>query len=746
MEKLDRYRIEQEKRLTEATKSQQAVAALVTGGLQKRLLSSIDAFARTINVHRRGVKKAVDEAAEAVSVSPSQLANLMRLTLEADDAASDSVDSEETSYDEGESTDTLLEQPDLSVNDLDTLMETATAASSDASHLEGLKALQRELDLVDEMLSIAEASRYDKDARIGKLIEWIDENMCPGILSSGGTSPHWNDRRVIIFTEFEDTRRYIERCLMEAISRTDEAYGRIATFTGSTSPQRREEIKDLFNREPSDDPLRILIATDAAREGLNFQRHCHDLFHFDLPWNPGRLDQRNGRIDRKLQPADEVFCHYFVYSQRPEDRVLQVLVKKGERIREELGSAAKVLEGRVAESIGRTGMRRNHLDELAEFIENAELDSRRSVVEDELEAARSRQEKLKVEIEGLRTRLERSGQRIGITAPQFRQTLSMSLRLAGAPAIESSASTNKARQDAPDTFKFPATSEVLARDSGWAPALDTLRDRRKRGESLNEWRRRSKVRPLVFEDSGKLGENAVHMHLEHRVAQRLLGRFTSQGLIHHDLSKACLTTGPDSVERVILLGRLSVYGPGAARLHEEIVLITARWFDPSSRSRPLTPYQERTEQRTLTSFQEALNNAGQYAVSEQVQARIAASAQNDITDLLPHLESRCKTLLEDAENLLSERAKEESLSMVQLLTRQRERIEGEFNTDGRQLTLGFTQGELRQHEADRRAWSRRLEDIEDELETEPRRIADSYTVHAHRIDPLGIVYLWPRTG
>ena len=322
----------------------------------------------------------------------------------------------------------------------------------------------------------------------------------------------------------------------------------------------------------------------------------------------------------------------------------------------------------------------------------------------------------------------------------------MSLRLAGAPAIESSDSANGTRQDAPDTFNFPATSEVLARDSGWAPALDTLRDRRKRGESLSEWRRRSQVRPLVFEDSGKLGENAVHMHLEHRVAQRLLGRFTSQGLIHHDLSKACLTTGPDSVERVILLGRLSVYGPGAARLHEEIVLITARWFDPSSRSRPLTPYQERTEQRTLTSFQEALNNAGQYAVSEQVQARIAASAQNDITDLLPHLESRCKTLLEDAENLLSERAKEESLSMVQLLTRQRERIEGEFNTDGRQLTLGFTQGELRQHEADRRAWSRRLEDIEDELETEPRRIADSYTVHAHRIDPLGVVYLWPRTG
>ena len=65
---------------------------------------------------------------------------------------------------------------------------------------------------------------------------------------------------------------------------------------------------------------------------------------------PSRLDQRNGRIDRKLQPADEVFCRYFVFVQRPEDRVLKVLVNKVERIREELGSVAKVLEARAGET------------------------------------------------------------------------------------------------------------------------------------------------------------------------------------------------------------------------------------------------------------------------------------------------------------------------------------------------------------------------------------------------------------
>ena len=63
----------------------------------------------------------------------------------------------------------------------------------------------------------------------------------------------------------------------------------------------------------------------------------------------------------------------------------------------------------------------------------------------------------------------------------------------------------------------------------------------------------------------------MQLHLEHRVARRLLGRFTAQGLIHHDLSKACLTAAPDAIPRVVLLGRLALYGPKAARLHEEIV-------------------------------------------------------------------------------------------------------------------------------------------------------------------------------
>ena len=69
-------------------------------------------------------------------------------------------------------------------------------------------------------------------------------------------------------------------------------------FTRGVRVRGRRELDDVMPT-PRATPLRILLATDAAREGLNFQAHCTDLFHFDLPWNPGRIEQRNGRIDRK---------------------------------------------------------------------------------------------------------------------------------------------------------------------------------------------------------------------------------------------------------------------------------------------------------------------------------------------------------------------------------------------------------------------------------------------------------------
>src|SRR5260370_33795791 len=75
----------------------------------------------------------------------------------------------------------------------------------------------------------------------------------------------------------------------------------------------------------------------------------------DVGWNPGRLEQRNGRIDRKLQPSPKVWCRYFVYEQREEDVVLQALVRKTELIRTQLGSAGQVIGHRLSDRLEREG-------------------------------------------------------------------------------------------------------------------------------------------------------------------------------------------------------------------------------------------------------------------------------------------------------------------------------------------------------------------------------------------------------
>ena len=140
------------------------------------------------------------------------------------------------------------------------------------------------------------------------------------------------------------------------MSDTDRADDRIGVFTGATGSDRREEVKRAFNADPLLERLRILICTDAAREGINLQTRCSDLVHFDLPWNPARLEQRNGRIDRKLQPAKRIHCRYFRYEQREADIVLEALVRKTETIREQLGSVGQVIEERIAKRLAEGGI------------------------------------------------------------------------------------------------------------------------------------------------------------------------------------------------------------------------------------------------------------------------------------------------------------------------------------------------------------------------------------------------------
>jgi hypothetical protein len=595
------------------------------------------------------------------------------------------------------------------------------------------------LAAVDEVLAVAEPAALRPDARVRWLVQWIKANLLSG--------PTWNERRLIIFTEWEDTRRWLERRLREALAETDRPDERIAVFTGTTGQDRREEVKAAFNADPAREPLRILICTDAAREGINLQTWCADLVHFDLPWNPSRLEQRNGRIDRKLQPAKQVVCRYFRYEQREADIVLDALVRKTEVIQKQLGSAGQVIEQRIAARLAEGGIDRGAAKALARSIEDEtdaeRLKRARAEMDDEEKA---RYERVLAEQRDLQGALERSRERVGVAPDDLQRVVGAALARAGLSLDSTRAETvgNAA------TFRFDPGHAAFAREAGWQDTFDDLRERpRKRGERIGEWRRKAPIRAIAFESprlpDGRNASEVVQVHLEHRLVRRLLSRFLSQGF-QSGLSRISVIEGAGAQPRVALMGRLAVYGAGAARLHEEIIPVTAIWTEAERERKPLRPLGESGEERTLNQLEEALRHA--HAAPAMAVARVQVLIERDIADLLPSLERVAGERLARVKVDLLRRGEAEAKSLTGLLDQQRRRIvRANAEVDSDQLLLpGIADEERRERAADRRHWQSRLARLEQEIRDEPARIRASYEVSAHRLEPVGLVYLWPATG
>jgi ERCC4-related helicase len=713
---LQQYRTRREERLKDAPKSTQTAANLVITSLQKRLLSSVEAFARTLKVHRNAIERQSQQPRTAVA--PKNLTLLVQAPGADDDRAD-------------------LAEDEVQVEE-DSQMTAATPTAV-------LDITQRELELLQEMSEIAEVARYQPDGRMAKLLDWMRTHLCPDLGKRGAT---WTNRRALIFTEYTDTKRYLERQIQAAIANSDRENERLDTFHGGMGEERREAIKTAFNADPSRHPLRILIATDAAREGVNLQNYCADLFHFDIPWNPSRMEQRNGRIDRKLQREPVVRCHYFVLPQRPEDRVLEVLVRKTATIQDELGSLSPVVEKKISKLLDR-GIPVGEERRLTAAIEvadraDAESPARGQVIQEELEAIRVRREKLHQQQADLEDLLRESRRWLGLDDRHFRDALCAALEMLGARPLEP-LDPNEAVRDAERTrWAFPALDRQPGADLAWATALDTLRPPRQQGQKLWEWRKDAAIRPVVFRDPGTLDGQVVHLHLEHRLVQRLLGRFLSQGFLYDELTRACVCLTDDPVPKVIVLGRLSLYGQRAARLHDEIITVAAEWIAPEDRGRGrLRPLTESEKEDALEVLERSLATPRLRDVPPSVAERFSGYAPRDVEDLIPHLERRASALTERAQKKLQERGRKEAAEMKKLLEEQRDRIlQQQQQYENFQLSL-FDRDELRQLEADRRHWRIRLAELEEEAIAEPERIEKSYQVKADRVEPVGLVYLWP---
>lgn len=729
---LQQYRNLREERLKDAAKSTQTTAMLVITSLQKRLLSSIEAFARTLKVHRTAMEKQAVNRTLIYQVS-------LPLLFE-----SPGADDERAEFSEEEV---------IAEEDAQMAAATMQAAGQTA----------RELAILDEMADVANSSRYQPDPRIQKLVEWIRQNLCPDL---GQPNAAWLERRVIIFTEYTDTKRYLQQQLQSAIANSNREQERIDVFHGGIGEERREAIKSAFNADPARHPLRILIATDAAREGVNLQNNCADLFHFDVPWNPSRMEQRNGRIDRKLQRSPVVHCYYFVLPQRTEDKVLDVLVRKTATIQQELGSLAPVV-GRNVSRLLANGIRHQEVNHLADSINQAEqLNNKETVntqvshsvayfppvggsgvINEELEQARLRQQDLTKQVEQLQEMLKESRVWLGLDDHHFRDAISASLEILGVPTLAPVDVNEVANNPVTARWTIPALDQRTGADPTWSTTLDTLRTPRKIGQKPWEWRKSAPIRPVVFRDPGSLDGDVVHLHLEHRIVQRLLSRFLAQGFLHDELTRACVCLTNDPMPKVIALGRLALYGERASRLHDQVIAVAAEWSDPISRGRKkLQPLREGEKDNVLELLENSLASPHLLQVAEAVKERLKKSAAQDVAELIPHLERRATALAESAEKKLANRGTKEAVEMKKILEEQQTRIiKCQEESKAVQLSLPFIE-EQRQLDADRRHWEKRLQAIATELVSEPARIEAAYKVKAVRIEPVGVIYLWPISG
>jgi Helicase conserved C-terminal domain/SNF2-related domain len=335
------------------------------------------------------------------------------------------------------------------------------------------------------------------DARFDSLVSLIDD-----LLRGNG---QWrDDERLIVFTEYKTTLDYLVRRLRKRYE--DE---RILTLFGSGGKGGMDEadrdlVKNAFN-DPSHS-VRILVATDAAAEGLNLQGTARYLLHFDCPWNPSRLEQRNGRLDRHGQARD-VTIHHFVSDQDQDLRFLAHVLRKADEIREDLGSANELFD---------EAAHRKLVD--GESLASVQIDLDRR-----LEAARGRaaieaDDTIGTDKEGLKD-LQAIASEIDLDPAALRETLEAGMAIhAGRPQLDCSDSEKICRILNPG---LPGWSEVID---------DSLRQRKGKDSRGPVVRMAFSPDPFLKQVGQRLvftpRPDVQLMHLSHPMIQKALGSLT----------------------------------------------------------------------------------------------------------------------------------------------------------------------------------------------------------------------------
>jgi superfamily II DNA or RNA helicase len=177
---------------------------------------------------------------------------------------------------------------------------------------------EAELEQLETVLKKAEKVTPSRDSKLQKL---LDTTLRQRLAA---------DLKVVVFTRYVDTMNYLAKQIGGDKRYADAT---VLTIHGGLNERQRREVFLEFERAK----VGILVATDAISEGINLQHAAAQVVHYELPWNPNRLEQRNGRVDRFGQRKPVVYVRTMVMDETLDATILKVLVEKAAQIRRDYG-------------------------------------------------------------------------------------------------------------------------------------------------------------------------------------------------------------------------------------------------------------------------------------------------------------------------------------------------------------------------------------------------------------------------
>ncbi|MCB1132633.1 MAG: DISARM system SNF2-like helicase DrmD, partial [Verrucomicrobiae bacterium] len=550
--------------------------------------------------------------------------------------------------------------------------------------------------MLDRLRSWAQQAARRTDAKATAVLGWLASHLKDG--------DRWTNERVILFTEYRATQQWMQEIL------ASHGFGgeRLALIYGGMDPKEREGVKAAFQANPSESPVRILLATDAASEGIDLQNHCHLMIHLEIPYNPNVMEQRNGRIDRHGQRASEVVIWHPVDAEGGHgDDILRAL-RKLDAMRADMGSVNPVIAPQLPDLL--EGRRRDLDTRQAE----ARMEKSRRFVKAERD--------LRERVAKLHERLNETRHEQSLVPDHIERAVRTALRLADKPDLEPVSLAG-----APDgtVFRMPPLS------GSWSRCLEGL-----------EHPYTQKVRPITFDHGVAKGrDDVVLVHLNHRLVQMSLRLLRAEIWARDDVKKLhrvtvrSLPDGRIEGPAVVVMSRLVVTGGNHHRLHEELTEAGGYLRDAGFR-----------REERVTEVRRWLEESHPAALSDATFDALRTRFDKQRDSVLAAVEARSKDRLRFLVNTIETRKRKEAEDIRQVLDDLERALKTEIAAEQQPVQLSlFSEDERTQLKRDRAALEARLARIPKEREQELRAIEERHSNAVEHTFPVAVVLLVPNS-